>query len=46
MVPVSDDLTNRYSERKEKIKEGKLLTQAEKESQKELKTTVDEVRKG
>jgi arsenic resistance protein ArsH len=34
MTPVSDDLTNRYSERKEKIKEGKLLTQAEKESKK------------
>jgi arsenic resistance protein ArsH len=34
MTPVSDDLTNRYSERKENIKEGKLLTQAEKESKK------------
>jgi arsenic resistance protein ArsH len=32
MTPVSDDLTNRYSERKEKIKEGRLLTQAEKET--------------
>jgi arsenic resistance protein ArsH len=32
MAPASDDLTNRYSERKEKMKEGKLLTQAEKES--------------
>ena len=46
MVPVSDDLTNRYSERKEKMKEGKLLTQAEKEAQKELQTTVNEARKG
>ena len=46
MVPVADDLTNRYSERKEKIKEGKLLTQAEKETQKELATTVAEARKG
>ena len=34
------------TERKEKMKEGKLLTQAEKEAQKELKTTVDEARKG
>lgn len=31
MTPVADDLTNRYSERKEKIKEGRLLTQEEKE---------------
>jgi len=31
ITPVSDDLTNRYSERKEKKKEGKLLTQVEKE---------------
>ena len=46
MVPVSSDLTNRYSERKEKIQEGKLLTQAEKESKKELQTTVNEARKG
>lgn len=42
MVPVSDDLTNRYSERMEKMKEGKLLTQAEKEKSK----TVEEARKG
>ena len=34
MVPVSDDLTNRYSERKEKMIEGNLLTQAEKEERK------------
>jgi arsenic resistance protein ArsH len=34
MTPVSDDLTNRFSERKEKLKEGQLLTQAEKESKK------------
>jgi len=31
MAPVSNDLTDRYSERKEKAKEGRLLTQAEKE---------------
>jgi arsenic resistance protein ArsH len=42
MVPVADDLTNRYSERKEKIKEGRLLTQAEKET----KTTIEHSRKG
>ena len=41
MAPVADDLTNRYSERKEKLKEGRLLTQAEKE----LKKTIDEARK-
>ncbi|KAA8495474.1 NADPH-dependent FMN reductase ArsH [Porphyridium purpureum] len=35
MTPVAGDLTNRYSERKEKLKnEGKLLTQAEKEQRK------------
>ena len=32
MAPISDELTNRYSERREKEKEGKLLTQAEKEA--------------
>lgn len=42
MVPVADELTNRYSERKEKEKEGRLLTQAEKET----KTMVAESRKG
>lgn len=31
MAPVADQLTDRYSERKEKMKEGHLLTQAEKE---------------
>jgi len=41
MVPVKDDLVDRYSERKEKLKEGRLLTQAEKE----LKKTVEESRK-
>jgi arsenic resistance protein ArsH len=40
MAPVSDDLTNRYSERKEKLKEGKLLTQAEKE----IKNTIEKSR--
>ena len=34
MTPVSDDLTDRYSERKEKMEQGRLLTQAEKEEQK------------
>lgn len=42
MVPVSDQLTDRYSERKEKLAEGRLLTQAEKEKRK----TIDESRKG
>ncbi len=42
MAPVSEELTDRYSERKEKEKEGRLLTQAEKESQK----TITEARKG
>ena len=42
MAPVSDDLTNRYSERMEKMKKGRLLTQAEKEKQK----TIEEARKG
>jgi arsenic resistance protein ArsH len=41
LAPVSDDLTNRYSERKEKMKEGKLLTQAEKE----MKKTIENSRK-
>lgn len=41
MVPVSDDLTDRYSERMEKLKEGRLLTQAEKEKEK----TIEEARK-
>jgi len=34
MTPVKDSLTNRYSERKEQIEKGRLLTQAEKESEK------------
>lgn len=41
MAPVSEDLTDRYSERREKEEKGKLLTQAEKELQK----TVNEARK-
>jgi arsenic resistance protein ArsH len=41
MAPVSDDLTNRFSERKEKMAEGKLLTQAEKE----IKNTIENSRK-
>lgn len=46
MVPVKDELTDRYSERKEKIEKGRLLTQAEKEKTKELQKTVQESRKG
>jgi arsenical resistance protein ArsH len=42
MVPVADQLTDRYSERKEKLNEGRLLTQAEKEAQK----TIEASRKG
>jgi len=42
LVPVAGDLTDRYSERKEKEAEGKLLTQAEKEA----KSTVTESKKG
>jgi arsenic resistance protein ArsH len=37
MTPVSDDLTNRYSERKEKLEKGRLQTQAEKEKEKDVK---------
>lgn len=40
MVPVSGNLVNRYSERKEKMKEGKLLTQAEKEDRNDLQKNV------
>jgi arsenic resistance protein ArsH len=43
ITPVSDQLTDRFSERKEKMKEGRLLTQAEKE--KEKKDTIDNSRK-
>ena len=35
MAPVADQLVDRYSERREKAKEGRLLTQAEKEVKKE-----------
>jgi len=42
MAPVSEELTDRYSERKEKMKEGRLLTQAEKEKQR----TIEQSRKG
>jgi arsenic resistance protein ArsH len=42
MTPVADELTDRYSERKEKEKQGRLLTQAEKEAEK----MVTEARKG
>ncbi len=36
MAPVSDALTDRYSERKEKEAEGRLLTQEEKEKKKTI----------
>jgi len=42
MVPVAGDLNDRYSERKEKEAEGRILTQAEKEG----KATITEARKG
>jgi len=42
MVPIADDLVDRYSERKEKEEKGRLLSQAEKEKTK----TVEESRKG
>lgn len=45
MAPVKDDLTNRYSERKEKIEKGRLLSQAEKESEKAKTTMIEESRK-
>jgi arsenic resistance protein ArsH len=41
IAPVSDELTDRYSERKEKEAEGRLLSQAEKETKK----TITEARK-
>jgi arsenic resistance protein ArsH len=43
ITPVSDKLNDRFSERKEKMKEGRLLTQAEKE--KEKKNIIDNSRK-
>lgn len=45
MVPVKDDLVNRYSERKEKLEQGRLLTQTEKEKAKEHSQTVEQSRK-
>lgn len=41
MVPVAEQLTDRFSERQEKAREGRLLTQAEKETN----TTIEEARK-
>jgi arsenical resistance protein ArsH len=38
MAPYKDSLTDRYSERKEKLEQGRLLTQAEKEASKEKQT--------
>ena len=40
--PDAEELTNRYSERKEDINEGRLLTQAEKDK----RTTVEQSRQG
>ena len=42
VVPAKDDMVDRYSERRDKIKEGQLLTQSEKEKKK----TIEESRKG
>jgi arsenic resistance protein ArsH len=42
MTPIADELTDRYSERKEKEEKGRLLTQSEKEKVK----TIEESRKG
>lgn len=41
MVPYKDSLTDRYSERKEKMEQGRLLSQAEKEANKEVQKTVE-----
>ena len=46
MAPVKDSLTDRYSERKERAEKGRLLTQAEKEKEKNKTTMVEESRKG
>ena len=35
MAPLADDMNDRFSERKEEEKEGRLLTQAEKEARKD-----------
>jgi arsenical resistance protein ArsH len=40
MAPVSDELTDRYSERKETLEKGRLLTQEEKERQKTAVTAA------
>lgn len=45
MVPVADDLTDRYSERKERAEKGKLLTQAEKEREADAKKKKEEAAK-
>ena len=42
MAPISDALTDRFSERKEKEANGRLLSQAEKEKE----TTIQQSRKG
>jgi arsenic resistance protein ArsH len=44
MAPVSNELTDRYSERKEKAKEGRLLTQTEKEQKKNVRTGIEKGR--
>mmetsp|Transcript_28065 Transcript_28065/g.39449 ORF Transcript_28065/g.39449 Transcript_28065/m.39449 type:complete len:515 (+) Transcript_28065:232-1776(+) len=40
MAPVSEELTDRFSERKEKMKEGRLLTQEEKENKKTIEQSA------
>ncbi|KAG7365266.1 arsenical resistance protein ArsH [Nitzschia inconspicua] len=46
MAPYKDSLTDRYSERKETLEKGRLLTQAEKEASNEKAKTIQESRKG
>jgi arsenic resistance protein ArsH len=46
MVPYKDELTDRYSERKEKMEKGRLMSQAEKEANNVKQTTIEESRKG
>mmetsp|Transcript_18517 Transcript_18517/g.51674 ORF Transcript_18517/g.51674 Transcript_18517/m.51674 type:complete len:185 (+) Transcript_18517:164-718(+) len=46
MAPLKESLTDRYSERKEKAEQGRLLTQAEKEKDAKKAKMVEESRKG
>ena len=45
MTPAREDLNDRYSERNEKAKEGKLLTQEEKEAKKGKAPTSSDTNK-